>query len=113
MLKRQLSRSASICDGFRQLHFIHLGRGFLPLLAVILLAAPSLAFANGLIVTVNPKSLVIEEPPSGSAIGTYSVKLDSAPSDLSDEVTITVVGGSDSVTVDNRELPFMAVAEVD
>ena len=55
MLKRQLSRSTSICDGFRQRNFIHFGRGFLTLLAVILLAAPSLAFANGLIVTVNPE----------------------------------------------------------
>ena len=62
MLKRQLSRSASICDGFRQLHFTHLGRGFLPLLAVMLLATPQLAFANGLtIVTVNPIRLDINE----------------------------------------------------
>ena len=60
MLKRQFSRSASIRDGFRQRNFIHLGRGFLPLLAVILLVAPSLAFANGLTVTVDPRSLDIQ-----------------------------------------------------
>ena len=63
MLKRQLSRSASICDGFRQLHFTRLGRGFLPLLAVILLVAPSLAFANGLTVTITPNSLDLNEAP--------------------------------------------------
>ena len=62
MLKRQLSQSTSICDGFRQLDLIHLGRGFLPLLAVILLVAPSLAFANGPFVTVNPRSLDLREP---------------------------------------------------
>ena len=102
MLKRQLSRSASICDGFRQRNFIHLGRGFLPLLAVILLAAPSLAFANGLTVTVSPRTLDITEPdttdgdgtadPSnGIANGNYTVTLDSTPTE---EVKITVHGAA-------------------
>ena len=94
MLKRQLSRSASICDGFRQLHFTRLGRGFLPLLAVILLVAPSLAFANGLTVTVDPSSLDITE---GSTAGTYTVVLDAQPEQT---VMVKVVGeidGSDVV----------------
>ena len=89
MSKRQLSRSASICDGFRQLHFTRSGRGFLPLLAVILLVAPSLAFANGLTVTVDPRSLDIQEPASGNAIETYTIELDEVPTEV---VKVTVLG---------------------
>ena len=59
------SRSASICDSLRKTHFVHVGRGFLPLLAVILLVAPSLAFANGPFVTVDPRSLDLREPDDG------------------------------------------------
>ena len=89
MLKRQLSRSASICDGFRQLHFTRLGRGFLPLLAVMLLAAPQLAFAqNSVLVTVNPRSLDIDEDHRGDP-GTYTVVLDTAPEK---NVTVKVIG---------------------
>ena len=88
MLKRQLSRSASICDGFRQLHFTHLGRGFLPLLAAILLVAPSLAFANGLTVTVNPSSLDLHETGTPNALS-YSVELDDKPEQ---DVMVKVVG---------------------
>ena len=105
MLKRQLSRSASICDGFRQLRFIHLGRGFLPLLAVILLAAPSLAFANGLIVTVNPK--VVGDRRTSKRVRDQNI-LGEARFDAVRyvrQVTITIVGGSDSVTVDSTGGP--------
>ena len=85
MLKRQFSRSASICDGFRQLHFTHLGRGFLPLLAVILLVAPSLAFANGPTVTVDPIPWTITE---GGAGKTYTIALETEPTE---DTTITVM----------------------
>ena len=80
------SRSASICDSLRKTHFVHVGRGFLPLLAVMLLAAPQLAFAQeNLAVTVNPRTLEIDE----GGFDTYTILLDSAPSE---DVTITVVG---------------------
>ena len=62
MLRRDAVKSVSICDGFRKRDFFHMGRGFLPLLAVMLLATPQLAFAqNSLPVTVNPRSLDIDE----------------------------------------------------
>ena len=55
-------KSVSICDGFRKRNFFHMGRGLLPFLAVMLLAAPQLAFAQGgLAVTVNPRTLEVEE----------------------------------------------------
>ena len=80
------SRSASICDGLRNTCFVHMGRGFLPLLAVMFLAAPQLAFAQGsLAVTVNPRTLEIDE----GEFGTYTIVLDTAPSE---DVKITVVG---------------------
>ena len=47
MLRRDAGKSVSICDGFRKRDFFHVGRGFLPLLAVMLLAAPQLAFRPG------------------------------------------------------------------
>ena len=71
MLRRDAGKSISICDGFRTRYFFHLGRGFLPLLAVMLLATPQLAFAqDSLAVTVDPRSLDIDE----DADGTYEVK---------------------------------------
>ena len=60
MLRRDAVESVSICDGFRKRDYFHMGRGFLPLLAVMLLATPQLAFAqDSLAVTVNPRSLDI------------------------------------------------------
>ena len=47
MLRCDASKSVSICDGFRNRGFFHMGRGLLPFLAVMLLAAPQLAFAQG------------------------------------------------------------------
>ena len=96
MLRRDAVKSVSICDGFRKRDFFHMGRGFLPLLAVMLLAMPQLAFAqDSLAVTVDPRSLDIDE----DANGTYEVKLDAEPSE---DVMITVVGGTGVVTVDPR-----------
>ncbi len=83
------SRSASICDGLRKTSFVHFGRGFLPLLAVLLLAAPQLAFPQGnLAVTVTPRTL---EVPEGGTAGEYTVVLDAEPSE---NVTVTVVGAA-------------------
>ena len=79
MLRRNTDKLVSICDGFRIW-------GFLPLLAVMLLGAPQLAFAQeNLAVTVNPRTLEIDE----GGFDTYTIVLDSAPSE---DVTITVVG---------------------
>ena len=62
MLRRDAEVSVSICDGCRKDNFFRVGRGLLPLLAVMLLATPQLAFAqNSLPVTVNPRSLDIDE----------------------------------------------------
>ena len=62
----------------------------------MLLATPQLAFAqDSLAVTVDPRSLDIDE----DADGTYEVKLDAEPSE---DVMITVVGGTGVVTVDPR-----------
>ena len=86
MLRRDSGKSVSICDGFRNRDFFHLGRGFLPLLAVMLLAAPQVAFAqDSLAVTVHPRTLSIAEGGSG----TYDVVLDAEPAEA---VKITVVG---------------------
>ena len=89
MLRRDSGKSVSICDGYRKRDFFHMGRGFLPLLAVVLLAAPQLAMAQGsLAVTVNPRSLDIDEGDNTGA--TYTVRLAAEPSGT---VKITVVGG--------------------
>ena len=96
MLRRDAGKFVSICDGFRTRNFFRLGRGFLPLLAVMLLAAPQLAFAqDSLAVTVNPRTLDINEVAPGNS-GTYQVQLDAEPSEA---VEITVVGGTGVVTV--------------
>ena len=89
------SRSAAICDGLRKTSFVHVGRGFLPLLAVILLVAPPLAFANGPFVTVNPRSLDLNETGDGNS-GTYEVVLDAQPEG---DVEVTVVGARDVLEV--------------
>ena len=90
MLRRDAGKSVSICDGFRKRDFFHMVRGLLPFLAVMLLAAPQLAFAQGgLAVTVNPRTLEITEGDGTPATGDYTVVLDTAPSE---NVTITVVG---------------------
>ena len=101
MLRRDAGKSVSICDGFRKRDFFHMGRGFLPLLAVMLLATPRLAFAqDSLAVTVNPRSLDIVEE---GADRMYSVVLDAAPSE---DVEITVVGATETVTVSPPTLTF-------
>ena len=90
MLRRDSAMSVSILDGFRQRSLVHVGRGLLPLLAVMLLAAPQLAMAQGgLAVTVNPRVLEITEGDGAAATGEYTVVLDAEPSE---NVTITVVG---------------------
>ena len=100
MLRRDAGKSVSICDGFRKRNFFHLGRGFLPLLALMLLTTPQLAFAqDSLAVTVDPMSLTVQEEDSAP----YSVKLDTKPSA---DVVITVVGETDDVTVDTSTLTF-------
>ena len=102
MLRRDAGQSISFCDGFRKRYILHMGRGFLPLLAVILLAAPQLAFAQGsLAVTVDPRSLNIDEGQSG----TYTVVLDTQPA-TGTTVTVMVVGAGGAVTVGNDELEF-------
>ena len=99
MLRRNAEESVSICDGIRTRNLFHVGRGVLPLLAVMLLATPQLAFANGLTVTVTPTLVEINEPagqpndPSDGetdgADNTYRVELDSTPTEI---VKITVRG---------------------
>ncbi len=86
MLRRNSGKPVSICDVFRKQNVFHIGRGFLPLLAVMLLGTPQLAFAQGsLAVTVHPRTLEITE----GASGTYTVVLDAEPAE---DVTVTVVG---------------------
>ena len=96
MLRRDAIKSMSFRDGFKARNFFHLGRGFLPLLAVLLLATPQLAFAqDSLLVTVNPRTLDIDERGLDNT-GMYRVQLDAAPSE---NVVITVAGGTGVVTV--------------
>ena len=86
MLRRDAGQSVSFFDGFRSRDFFHVARGFLPFLAVMLLAVPQLAFAQGsLSVTVHPRTLPIAE----GSTGTYTVVLDAEPAE---DVKITVVG---------------------
>ena len=108
MLRRDSGQSVSFRDGFRNRDDFHMGRGLLPFLAVMLLAAPQLAMAQGgLAVTVNPRTL--EVPEEGTA-GEYTVVLDTEPAE---NVTITVVGapttGAD-ITVNSTSLTFTAPA---
>ena len=105
MLRRDSDSSVSICGGFRKHNFSRMGMGSLPLLAMMLLAPPQLALAQGsLAVTVNPKTLDIDE--GGSK--TYTVVLDTEPSE---NVTITVVGAPTKdadITVSSTSLTFKA-----
>ncbi len=95
------SRSASICDGLRNTCFVHIGRGFFPFLAVMLLATPQLAFAqDSLAVTMDPRSLTVVEEDTAE----YTVKLDAAPSE---DVVITVGGTTADLTVNPTSLTFM------
>ena len=107
MLRRDAGQSISFCDDFRNRDFFQLGRALLPFLAVMLLATPQLAFAqDSLAVTVNPRSLDIDEGDTSGATNdqrTYSVVLDAQPAE---DVTITVVGATDTVTVDTDTLSF-------
>ena len=102
MLRRDAGKSVSICDGFRNRGFFHMGRGLLPFLAVMLLAAPQLAFAQDSVsVTVNPRSLeFFERAPENT--GTYTVQLDADPG--ADTVTIMIVGGEGVVEIGDRTL---------
>ena len=106
MLRRDAGKSVSIQRGFRNRDFFHAGRGLLPFLAVMLLAAPQLAMAQGgLAVTVNPRTLEVTE--QGTA-GPYTVVLNDEPSA---NVVITVVGAPTSgadITVDRTSLTFRA-----
>ena len=80
-----------------------MGRGLLPFLAVMLLAAPQLAFAqDSLAVTVNPRTLTVVE----GATNTYTVKLDTEPSE---DVVITVGGTTADLTVDPTSLTFTTI----
>ena len=95
MLRRDFGKSISFCDGFRNRDCFHMVRGLLPFLALMLLAAPQLAFPQNLAVTVHPRTLPV--PEGGS--GTYTVVLDAEPAE---DVTITVVGArtdSGAITV--------------
>ncbi len=104
MLRRDATKSMSFRGIFRQRNSLHVGGVFLPFLAVMLLAAPQLALAQGsLAVTVNPRTLDVEEADGTGA--TYTVRLDAEPSG---DVEITVVGGEDVINVDNRTLNFTA-----
>ena len=107
MLRRKANKSVSICDGFGKRCFFHMGRGFLPLLAVMLFAAPQLAFAqDSLAVTVNPRSLDItevQEDEGGTATDVYEVVLDSVPAAT---VMVKVVGASGNVSVNPETLEF-------
>ena len=102
MLRRDSGQSVSFCDGFRNRDYFHMGRGLLPFLAVMLLAAPQLAFAqDNVSVTVNPRSLeFFEEAPDNT--GEYTVQLDADPG--TETVTITIVGGEGVVDITNRTL---------
>ena len=101
MLRHDASHSVTTyCGSFKNRCFFHMGRGFLPLLAVMLLTTPQLAFAQErLYVAVNPDTLAIDE----GKTETYSVVLDEAPSD---KVTITVIGETGTVTASPNTLTF-------
>ena len=95
------SRSASICGVFSQRYSLNVGGLFLPFLAVMLVAMPQLGFAQGsLAVTVNPRSLDIEEGDGVTATGMYRVVLDADPG-ADKTVKITVVGAP---TTDTAEI---------
>ena len=88
MLRRDGRKSFSTCNGFGKQYFVHMGRGVLPLLTMMLLATTPLAFANGLTVTINPSSLDLHETDDSSG-QTYSVVLDAEPDEA---IMIKVVG---------------------
>ena len=91
------NRSASICDSLRETCSVHLGRGVLPLLAVMLLAAPQPAFAQETVaVTLSKTSLTVDEDGSG----TYDVKLNAEPSKV---VVLTIIENSDAITIDDTD----------
>ena len=104
MLKRAIGEYVPTWNGSRKHHLFrvgHMERGFLLLLAGMLLATPQMAFAQDLAVTVNPRSLDIEEGQTGQ----YTVVLDTQ---LATGVTVTVnvVGAGGAVTIDIDELDF-------
>ena len=97
-------------NSLRKTHFVHVGRGFLPLLAVILLVAPPLAFANGPSVTVDPRSLDLREPDSESTdrnTGGYTVVFDVEPEDpVTVRVIVPMVNGNPVLSVDTTSIDF-------
>ena len=112
MLRRDATKSMSFRGIFRQRNSLHVGGVFLPFLAVMLLATPQLALAQGsLAVTVDPRTLEITEVDGTTATGQYTVVLDTEPSE---DVTIMVVGAPTAdadITVSSDTLTFEAPSE--
>ena len=112
MLRRDATKSMSFRGIFRQRNSLHVGGVFLPFLAVMLLATPQLALAQGsLAVTVDPRTLEITEVDGTIATGQYTVVLDTEPSE---DVTIMVVGAPTAdadITVSSDTLTFEAPSE--
>ena len=104
MLRRNAEKSLSFPDGFRI-------RGFLPLLAMMLLVAPQLAYSQGsLLVTVDPRSLDLNESGADNE-DTYTIRFTADPKE---DVDVTVVGaptectpGIGGIMVDSSELTFL------
>ena len=89
MLRRNAEKSLSFPDGFRI-------RGFLPLLAMMLLVAPQLAYSQGsLLVTVDPRSLDLNESSSAGNEREYTVRFTADPKE---DVVVTVVGAPTECT---------------
>ena len=102
MLRRDSGKSISFCNGFRRRYSLHVGSVFLPLLAVMLLTTPHLAFAQSNVsVTISPRSLEINE----GSTGTYNVNLDASPA-AGVTVTVNVAGTTAAVTVNDDDLEF-------
>ena len=112
MLRRDATKSMSFRGIFRQRNSLHVGGVILPFLAVMLLATPQLALAQGsLAVTVDPRTLEITEVDGTTATGQYTVVLDTEPSE---DVTIMVVGAPTAdadITVSSDTLTFEAPSE--
>ncbi|MCY3775115.1 MAG: hypothetical protein OXH11_03960, partial [Candidatus Aminicenantes bacterium] len=93
MLRRDSGQSVSFRDGFRSRGYFHIGRGLLPFLAMMLLAAPQAAFGQErLAVTLSKTSMSIVE----GANDTYTVKLNAAPTD---QVILTIVENSAAISI--------------
>ena len=103
MLRRDSGKSISFCDGFRNRDYFHMGRGLLPFLALMLLAAPQAAFGQErLAVTLSKTSLTGDDGEGIDEGGneTYTVKLNAAPSA---DVIMTIVENSDAISVEGPD----------